>query len=689
MAPEWTILDFETRSPCDISAGADNYAGHPETEVICLGWRTPEMDHAEIWWAGQPLDIRLAEALLHAQDGDTQLIAVNANFDRLVYEYICTEDYAFPVLPSEAWYCMSAECRAMALPGGLEKALLCAQDNPRARGKDPKGGQLIKACCIPPYDESVESLSALGVYCARDVDATWELMEFTRELTPTLLNDYHVNERINDRGVKVDLELATLAQRYAEDETVEIGGMLATCTNNVVTKHTQSQRMREWVRQQLAGMRVPLDSHVDHAVVMDSMMVTYKSGEKKYTLDKATRADLLNYDDEHQCLPPKVRTAIEMYDAGNASSVSKFKRMTELANPEDHRVRGAFIFAGAGQTLRFSAKGLQLHNFPRKCLAADVAEEVKLMMLAGAGKDALLNTTGYPTIMQLLAALLRPALIPEKGNVFVVYDWSAIEARVLPWLAGSNPFAKVLLDLFRNGEDVYKHEAAKIFRIKVEEVDDGQRQTGKVAILSLGFGGAEGALAAMARNYGMSLSEMQQQKIVRGWRQANPWATEFWYKLMKAFTRAYRNPDKVYRAGRVGYQRRGPHVYALLPCGTELCYLHVKPDPSGDGYTYVKGGLTPKADAKTWPRRRIWHGILAENATQAVAASALRWALREMEDTAIPVVAHTHDEVISEVPAADAEGVADLMEAIMTDGPEWAEGLPLAAEGGVMSRYGK
>lgn len=688
-------LDFETRATVDIAHGVERYASHPDTEILCLGWELWESGQCGLWTAGEPFPLVLAAALQRLSDGGEGFVyAVNAAFDRAVYEFIGVNDYNFPPLRLESWSCVAAAARVNALPGGLDKALRAAHDNPRMIAKDHTGGALIRACCIPPFDTSPDKLEALGIYCERDVEATGLLLDVIEPLTPEQLQDYHVNERINDRGVGVDLTLAAAAQSCAAIESAEIAAELSTLTEGAITKHTQAQRMSKYVAAVLANLAAAAP-HAEALLPvqrMAAMMDVFKDGKKRKSLDKAVRAELLDFDAQYHVLPPDVARAIELYDAGNASSVSKFQKMRDMAVRADDgsdRVHGAFIFAGAGQTLRYSSKGLQLHNFRRNCLKRDLLPEVLAeLQQNGAPSSETLARAGVPNVMQLLASMLRPAIVPAKGKALVVYDWSGIEARVLPWLA-LDPMADALLDLFRRGEDVYVYTAAKMFNCTMEEVDNEGRQSGKVAVLSLGFGGAAGALVAMARNYGLVMSDTMVRTTVDRWRATNPWAVKFWAALMTAFTNAYRNPGREFFAGRVSYCRvpNTPHIFARLPCGTQLWYRHVKPDR--DGYSYVKGALTPKADAKHWPRARVWHGILAENVTQGTAASLLRWLLRECDTRAIPIVAHTHDEVISEVPAEEAVKVSHSVHKLMASGPAWAGGLPLAAEGGTMYRYGK
>jgi DNA polymerase len=272
--------------------------------------------------------------------------------------------------------------------------------------------------------------------------------------------------------------------------------------------------------------------------------------------------------------------------------------------------------------------------------------------------------------------MLRPALIPAKGKHFAVADWSAIEGRVNPWLAAS-PAGDAKLDVFRKKLDPYKVNAAATYGVPYEAVNDEQRQVGKVQELALGFAGGVGAFAAMGRAYGVHIPEVQAKRIVDAWRRANPWSVPFWQSLEEAYTRAMRNVGHEFRAGRVVYLYDGQHLWYALPSGRVLCYPYARLE--SEGVTYAKASWKPAADAKEWPRARLWKGLACENITQATANDILRNALRQLDD----VVLHVHDEIVLET-----DQPTDL-ERIMCTPPTWASDLPLAAEVKIMSRYGK
>jgi DNA polymerase len=618
-------VDFETRSACDLkSAGVYNYAQSLSTEVLCMAYA---YDDGEVqMWTGGPLPDFTGH----------QIRAHNAAFERLIFWYVLQQDY-----PLEQFYCTAAQARANCAPGSLEDAGRFAGASMR---KDHRGGHLVRQCCIPPYNTAL--LPELFDYCAQDVRAMRAISQGMRGLSDDELLDYHVNERINDRGVLVDVELARSAVRYASAELIEIQDTVAKVTQGAVTS-VRSPRMRQWVQDRVSPEQLKL------------MTV-----EDKISIDKTVRANLLACDD----LDPDVREVVQSADDLWASSVAKFARMAALADEEDHRVRGAFVFNGGAATGRLSSYGLQVHNFTRKC--AKAPQQVRDSMVA----DAPIVPAYGKRVTDVLKGMLRPALIPAVGKQFVVADWSGIEARCNPWLSG---IGDEVLNVFRSGQDIYVREASLIF--KTEDVTPDMRQIGKVAILACGYGGSVGAFAAMGRNYGVHLPEAAARRTVDAWRRANQWAVRYWQALESAYMRAMRNPNQEFAAGRVTYLFDGVHLWYALPSGRVLCYPYARFEP--DGVSYAKCAWKPAQGATEWPRARLWSGLAAENVCQAVANDLLRHSLRQVEDVVLTV----HDEIVIETASPDV----DALRQVMCTPPAWASGLPLAVDIKVMARYGK
>ena len=627
-------LDFETRSRCDLrSAGLYNYVQDLSTDVLCMSYAFNDGE-VQTWLPGLPLPDLTGH----------RIMAHNAAFERLVLWYVLQIN-----IPLEQFYCTATQARANCAPGSLE-------DVGRFMGasmkKDHRGAALIRKMSIPPFEESAELTAEMVSYCEQDVRAMRAISKAMRPLSDEELGDYHVNERINDLGVLVDVPLCHAAVRYADAEALEIAQIVKEVSKGALTS-VRSPKMRQWVWDRVGPEARALMTKDD-----------------KVSIDKTVRANLLNCDD----VPADVQEIIQCADDLWASSVAKFGRLANLADEEDGRVRGAFVFAGGSATGRASSHGAQVHNFTRKCSKAPQAT-----------RDAMVSSTPIvpqfgSRITDVLRAMLRPALIPAPGNQFVVADWSSVEARVNPWLSncGQNK-----LDIFTKGEDVYKVNASATFKCTIEEVTLEQRQIGKVQELACGFGGGVGAFAAMGRVYGVNLSDAQSQAMVGEWRAANRWAVSFWSDLERAFTDAMYKPNTAFTAGKITYMFDGQHLWYALPSGRLLCYPFAKRE--SDGISYAKSAWKPAQDATEWPRHRLWKGLACENVTQAVANDLLRHALRQLDG----VVLHVHDEIVLECLTNEVEKTTRRLEEIMCTPPVWAQGLPLNVECASMARYGK
>lgn len=447
-------LDFETRSHCDLpNHGVYNYAQHPTTEVLCISYAFDD-ELVQTWTPELPFPARIRE---HAG----RIAAHNAAFERLIWWYVLCADYNIPEPRLEQFYCTATQARANCMPGSLEDVGRFLGTGMR---KDYRGAQLIRQMCVPPYIESPALTAEMIAYCEQDVRTMREVSKAMRPLSEYELADYHVNERINDRGILIDVPLAQAAISYAAQELEDIQKLVVEITHGEVTS-VRSPKMRDWVAERLGPEAKKL-------------MIVHKDGVAKESIDKAVRANLLVFAEENPDeVPPEVADVIQCADDLWASSVAKFQRMAERADEEDHRVRGAFVFNGGAATGRAASFGIQLHNLGRTC--AEDPSAVRAAMVTG---KALVPTHG-PRVTDVLKGMLRPALIPAPGHVFVVADWSSIEARVNPWLSNCTE-GQAKLDLFRAGIDVYKINAMATFGGTLAFVSSTQRQIGKVQELA-------------------------------------------------------------------------------------------------------------------------------------------------------------------------------------------------------------
>lgn len=654
-------IDFETYSRCDLpKEGAYRYASHPSTRPHILSY-AEETGPVARWMPGDPYPF----------DGyDGPFYAWNAQFERLIWNGVMARIYGWPEQPIERFRCVAAMARASALPGKLENAARCMDIRQK---KDQRGAYLIKQLCVPHDDGEFhfdpDLLEELYDYCDQDVRAERELASELRDLTEREWQQYHLSENINDRGVRVDVAFARGAAQYVEEEKRFFGERLTELTAGQVSTARQFKRIKDWVWPRLS---LPAQKMCEH----------YKDGEKKISFDKAVRNNLLDAASSNvigfneQFMTDEAREFTEIIDLAGNSSVSKYQTM--LNREQGGRIRGLYICFGAGQTHRYSSVALQVHNFKRD-VHPDALDIVASVRAGKVVKDPIPK----------LAGTLRPALIPADGHQAVWGDWSAIEARALPWLANDER-ANEKLDLFRSGVDVYV--------LNAESMGLDDRQTGKVAELSLGYGGGIGAFHAMARGYGVRVTDRTANHVKNVWRADNPWAPTFWASLENAARRSIQNPYEAFDVGRLTYLYTPDEIngqgamWCRLPTGGLLCYpgarIEMVETPWGEereGITAIKGNWLPKKDEKDWPRVTLWYGLLAENATQAVCAEILQDGLRLCEEAGLPVDMHTHDEIKFDSKRPKTDG-RKLLEIMHNPGDVY-DGLPLTAEVKYGPRY--
>lgn len=649
-------LDYETSSKLDLTeVGAYRYA--KSAIIMCAAYSIYEegkfdREQVKCWraWKGEPIPRDLHEALNHP---NVKKCAWNAQFERLITMH-CAPALGSAV-PLEEWYCTAARARASAYPGKLD---LCAKALGLDVQKDLAGAKVMKKLATTG-EGTEEEFERMMEYCVQDVIVEATIGMVVRDLTDKEWMDYWVCEAMNDRGIPVDVELARAAQRYAEAEAVEIKRELTEATNGAITSAKQFARIKKWI-----GERAP------------EIVEMLADDEGKLSLDRSARTTIFESDLD---LSEEVLDVLHLIDDAGRASTAKYAAL-ENRTDTDGRLRGAYLFNGAGQTGRFSAVGFQPHNLVRDKL--NNVDEVVDLVLDGASAEKIMGVSGE-NMLTTLARMLRPTIVAEEGKTLVWADYSSVEARVLPWLS-DNPAAEDLLDIFRRGDDVYKHAAAGIYRVDIANVTKDQRQMGKIAILALGYQGGVNAFRKMARAYGLKIDEKTAEEIKTAWRAANPWAGRFWSGLETAAIGAVQHPGTVKVAGRLSYLMHGDTLFCLLPCGRLIAYPEAAVEVVDGKYgpqaklTALKASMHPKKGETKWPRVNLYGGILAENADQAFSASLLRAAARALDEADWPVVMHTHDEIVLEVEEDEADdAAAALQEAMVTSK---YPGLPLAVE---------
>ena len=645
------FIDFETYSSVNLrDCGAYPYMASPDFAPLIMTYRYGvdgqtkiAQGEAEIKWALRGLNER----------EHVTFVAHNANFERLVLSRIF--DYApGTFIPPERFIDTMAMGRSLGFPGSLadlSRAL-------HVEEKDSAGTALIQMFCVPSRktgrpatpEERPEEWAAFCRYAVQDVDT---MVEVYTALTARY-GGFPEGEREvwNDRGILVDAELAVRCMDIAavvKDLHLQRMGVISGLANP-----NSTAQVLAWVNRRLVEAGV-MDGQNDIPVFKDT-------GAPLKSVDKASVAYLLSRTD----LPRDVRTFLEERAASNAASVAKFKAMTNRLGV-GNRVRGTIQYFGA-HTGRWAGRGVQLQNLPSVTAGDD--EKTQAFV------DRVMNEPAENFSISELKPLIRGALMAPAGQTLTVCDYSAIEARVLAWLAGE----EWVLEAFRAGRDIYIETAARMFHVPYEEAKP-LRKKGKVAVLALGYGGGINALKAM----GAEGTDAELEEIKQTYRAANPRIAKFWADM----DRAMRN-----RSGRVGeyitiHPRANGLVTIKLPSGRELFYhkLHFRTVNKFDKEVEALHFLDPKSHRAVIP---TYGGRLTENVTQAVARDVLAHALVNLDKENVPVVAHVHDEVIAEG-GVTVERMKELMGAGPGNplAPPWSEGLPLAAEGYYCARYRK
>ena len=631
-------IDIETFSDVDlIKCGVYAYADSPAFEVLLFaysfdGGETRVIDLAQ----GEELPGEVAEAVF---DGSVVKTAFNANFERT-----CLSKYFGRYLPPESWHCSAVQAAVLALPRSLEDvgAVLGLDERKMKEGKE-----LIRYFCVPCKPTKAnggrrrnlpchapEKWELFKAYCMRDVDVEKAIR---RKLCKFPIPEgemelYRLDQRINDRGVPVDMGLVRQAVKCER------------LHKEVVTKRAY----------ELTGLENPNS-------VAQLKGWLGENGVEAENLSRKAVAELIEESDG------EVEELLRLRLLMAKTSVKKYEAM-ERSVCSDGRVHGLLQFYGANRTGRWAGRLVQVQNLPQNHI--EDLELARRLVREGRFEDVEML---YDSTPKVLSELIRTAFVPEPGCRFVVADFSAIEARVLAWLAGE----RWRLEVFSSHGKIYEASASAMFHVPIGEVTKGSslRQKGKIAELGLGYGGAAGALVSMGA-LDMGLSEDDLPSLVAAWRRANPHITQFWWDVDKAAVEAVTKRAKT-RAGRIGFEYRSGILFVMLPSGRKLAY--VKPRMAVN--KFGREGLTYEGilENKKWGRIETYGPKLVENIVQGTARDLLAEAMLRVERKGYPIVMHCHDEIIAEVP--EGNGSVEEMCEVMAVRPSWAEGLPLRADG--------
>lgn len=708
-------IDFETRSAVDIvKAGADVYAEDLSTEVLCMAWAIGD-GPVNIWrpFEGDPDP---QEALDHIAAGKP-VAAWNSAFEEAIWQYVIGRDYPFwPRLKTEQLFDTMAHAYAAALPGALDA---CAKALGLEAQKDGAGKRVMLQLSKPrkvsddgsitywtPAD-APDKFAKLYAYCQQDVVVEREIGRRLRPLSATERELWLIDQRINRRGIRIDVNAATYAIGIAKAEQKRLGAMLSDITGGAVKSVTNHPGMLAWVQSR---------------------------GVAATSVDKPAVREML----DTPGLPADVRAALLLKKEGGRASTAKFTSMLAGVNT-DGRARGLFQYHGS-TTGRWAGRRIQLQNLVRpKWKATQIGEAIELFGRPDA-TAAIDLCFGDP--MDVLASSTRGMLIPNPGCVFIGGDYSNIEGRVLAWLAGEQWKIDAFLEYDAGrAPDLYIVAYARAFGVDTKTVgaESDERQVGKVTELGCGYQGGVGAWRSMAKNYNVDLAHaaavamraasadaieraerMRQwmqvehgmhadlppevwrglRVLVNGWRDPHVAIRNFWKDLEECALSAVQHRGEKFttQSGKITFSCAKSFLYMKLPSGRLLSYarpsLEYVDDELRGGQKLVvqfyavkeeKGG--GKKGKKRFGKQHGYGGHWAENATQAVARDALAEAVIRLERANYPVVLHVHDEARSEV----AEALADkeLCERLMGEIPKWATGCPIAVKADIMRRYHK
>ena len=646
-------IDLETYSELDIKkVGLYKYAENSEILLFAYAFDDEPVQVVDII-GGESLPFEVIEAL---QNEEVMKVAYNAAFERVVL------NHHYPATgigePSQ-WFCTMVQGFTLGLPGGLDKvgkALGIEEDKQKlAAGK--KLIQYFSKPCRPTKvnggrtrnrpQHDTEKWAMFKEYCRQDVEAERAIRRRLEKFypIPSERQLWALDQRINDNGVLLDNAVIDGALQIDMEMKYQL-------TNEVI---------------KLTGVENP------NSLPQITGWIRQKQPELKFdTFDKTARAELLKRDD----LLPEVRKVIELKNLLSKTSCKKYQAMRDM-RCLDGRVHGMLQFYGASRTGRWAGRGVQLHNLPQNHL--DDLDEARNTV----------KTANYEVLEQLydspadvLSQLIRTAFIAPVNHRFIVADFSAIEARVIAWLADE----KWRMQVFANGGDIYCASASQMFHVPVEKhgINGHLRQKGKVAELACGYGGGVNALKAFGADK-MGMTQQEMEKTIKQWREASPNICKLWRSVEDSVKKAIRTKLVIVGDKGIKYKYYAPWLFIKLPSGRKLAYYKPRIEQEegfGERITYEGAML-----AGGWGRNYAWGGKLVENLVQGIARDCLAVSMLRLAKAGYKIVMHVHDEVILEEPYGT--GSLENACAIMGQPIDWAPGLLLRADGYETEYYKK
>ncbi len=632
-------IDIETFSDQDLSdVGVYKYSESLKFHIRLLAYALDDGDVTVLDFSKKRSFT--TEFLTYFYDSSILKCAHNANFER-----VCLAKYDLEV-PVEEWHCTSIKAAYCGLPRSLAK--LSALLGLGEKGKMEEGKRLIELFCTPQMTDGLhyarvsdyeDDWRLFKEYVKRDVIAEREIDRYLSniEMPKTEWEAYYLDQKINDRGVLLDMKLVR---------------SLIIARDNLF-----KEKVRE---SKTYGLNINSSMQLRH-------WLSARGVETKKT-DSETIAAILSTTQSET-----IKTVLGIKQTLGKSSLKKFDTMGKVASIYDGRARGLFAFYGAERTGRWSGRLIQLQNLPRNVLTGTDLAIARDLALEGIYHHKEVKEE------DILSDLIRTCIVPSRNKKLAVSDFSAIEARVLSWLAGE----EWRLEVFRTHGKIYEASAARMFNVPFESVTKGSelRMKGKIAELALGYQGSSSALAAMD---GGTLDDETREDVVTQWRAANPRIVNLWRELDEATRNVIRYGHPIAVAGgKSVVGKNGDFLYITLPSGRSLHYYKTFLLPS------ITTGEEEISFKSEHTRETTYGGKLVENITQAIARDLLTYTMCFLDWLEFDIVMHVHDEIVCEVDESDANFWLDSMCKVMSMQIPWAQGLPLKADGYVCDYYKK
>lgn len=657
-------IDFETRSKINLKkVGAWKYAEHPSTSILCLAYNmTGDPFDTMLWTPGK----RFPDELMHAIVIDRRTIeAHNSFFEFCIWNFVGRKKYGFPRLNLSQLNCSMAKARAHSLPGSLAAAGDALDLKIK---KDKRGNDLINLLCVPQkpskdkpsiWIDDPDLMQELYQYCMRDVNTEITLSDTLPALSDREKQIWLLDQKINARGIKIDVEAVEGALKILADTVKHYGSKIAALAKGAFVTLGQRDKILKWCAAR--GM----------------------------VLDGWTKNDVSNALKNAKDLPEDVRQILELRQILGRTSTKKYVAMLDrLAN--DGRVHGDTLVYHKAHTGRWAGVGIQIQNLPRPTIYDDPEKLIGILKT----EDFQEAEFWYDDTFDLAASAIRSCIVPAEGKKFISADYSSIEPRVLFWISEDAKSLKI----FEQGRDIYIELAASIYKTTYKDIvtrrADGdskaaeQRAVGKAAALGLGYQMGADRFCGTCEGFDIPISIDFAKRAVRNFRDEFKKVVSFWYGVEKAAREAIETPGLITTFGKIQFRQGKTFLKCKLPSGRFLHYPFARLKMQMTSWGEPKLCITYKGykDEK-WIDKTTYGGKLTENIVQAIARDIMCDAMLRLEDNNYTLVMSVHDELVAEVP--ENFGSVDEFCGLMNVVPTWAQGLPIATEGWEGYRYRK